>query len=522
MAPALGVTPAGFVVPPLTTTLAGMQSQALQLISPSLDLSSATPDGQLLGIVANQVSSLWELGQIIYNAFNRGDVEGAGLDNLGDLTGTPREGEDYSVVYAVLALAPGTYAASAWDATTGQLESGVLVANVAGAGSQQYANNATLTPASLTGTVSVVSGNTGITFSANQTLDAGTVLVFASQPTVSYQLAAAIDASTSGSLTGQYSGTTTGSTTATPAVIAAMQSVAIGPTPTVNDGTLTEITTAVSGWISVNNPAIGSTPNSSQVQIGEAEENDSAYALRQAQDVADEGGDTADALTAQLLQLGAAQVPPITLQVTVLENTTNAFQNIEGLLMPPHSFTPIIWDGGIGWAEGVGLPLIAQVIYDNTPPGISSFGTQSYTIVDPYLGDQPVSFVIPAEEALYISVVVVPRAGVVWANLESAIQEALVAAAVAPTPSTGIPPVGQLLPGQPVLGSQISAVIMSVPGVLDIKTGLVGGLTVPLLTFGFAPSPINGQPITLVASQIPTISAATVATNVLIGMGAYP
>src|ERR1700727_2144990 len=116
--PAYGATPAGFVVKPLAAILGEMQAQVLANIDPAYDLSPQTPDGQILGIVANAAASNWELLQICYNQFNREDVEGAGLDNLGDLVGVPRAGETFSQIYVNLvfgsATVAGTYVAGAF------------------------------------------------------------------------------------------------------------------------------------------------------------------------------------------------------------------------------------------------------------------------------------------------------------------------------------------------------------------------------------------------------------------------
>jgi hypothetical protein len=63
--------------------------------------------------------------------------------------------------------------------------------------------------------VGVTNGSPDITFAANQTLAAGTPLVFASQPNVTYFLEAAVTAGTAGVLTQNYSGTTNSATFAT-------------------------------------------------------------------------------------------------------------------------------------------------------------------------------------------------------------------------------------------------------------------------------------------------------------------
>ena len=96
--PAFGATQAGFVVKPLASILADLQQAVWDAIDPNLDLSPQTPDGQMLGIIANALAAQWELAQIAYNQYNREDAEGASLDNIGDLTGTPRETATYSQV----------------------------------------------------------------------------------------------------------------------------------------------------------------------------------------------------------------------------------------------------------------------------------------------------------------------------------------------------------------------------------------------------------------------------------------
>lgn len=59
----------------------------------------------------------------------------------------------------------------------------------------------------LAGTVTLTNASASITFSTAQTLAAGAVLIFSDQPTMTYKLAAAVAASTSGTLDRLYSGT---------------------------------------------------------------------------------------------------------------------------------------------------------------------------------------------------------------------------------------------------------------------------------------------------------------------------
>ncbi len=70
-------------------------------------------------------------------------------------------------------------------------------------------------PLVLAGTVSVTNGSTVITFSQNQTLAAGSIVTFGSQPGVPYFIATALTAGTVGALTSNYLGVTNAATTTT-------------------------------------------------------------------------------------------------------------------------------------------------------------------------------------------------------------------------------------------------------------------------------------------------------------------
>ena len=490
--PAYGSSAAGFVSKPLSAILSDMQNDVLATIDPAFDLSPDTPDGQMLGIVANQAAQGWELAQIAYNQFNREDVEGAGLDNIGDLTGSPRESGSFSQVYMNLTVDPGSFTAFPYA-------SGSLLFNVAGSSSFTFTNAATITSAMLAGSTL-----------ANILFQAST----------------------------------------------------IGPTSTVNPGTLTVITTPVTGLLSGTNPEGLS-------QMGNDAELDTAYAPRQEADLAAEGSCTMNATAAALNKLGAAQTPPVTLIVNVLENPENFSQVLDGVTVPAHRYAPYVYAptnpdwlfvplGGtahvingsatvtfsapqsLAFGQllsfdsqpdisyyaaaatsssttctltteyngtttvaanatqlGIGAPLIAQVIYDNKPAGIKSFGTTGVDIDDPIFGPQLQSYSIPTEVPVYFAIQVAVRTGVTFSTVQAAIAAAMVAAAVAPTPGSGVPPVGQLAPGASVIGSQFTAICQNVPGVVDVQ----------VMKFDITPSPTNTAPLSFPATQVPTIPA---------------
>jgi len=433
--PAYGATQAGFVVKPLASILADLQQAVWDAIDPNLDLSPQTPDGQMLGIIANALAAQWELAQIAYNQYNREDAEGASLDNIGDLTGTPRETATYSVVSCTCVFG-GT--------SSTPFAAGALVANVKGQPGQQYANLYPVIPSSTT--------LTGVLF----------------------------------------------------------ESATIGEVPAVNDGTLDTITTPVSSpvtWVSINNPG-----PASQVAVGTNEELDAAYMLRQVEELAAEGTCNPSATASALLKLAADQAPPIQLSVQVIENTTDSATMVQGVQLPPHTYMVILYENDqLGWLNGPqGGPLVGAAIYNNKPAGITSFGTVPQTITDPVLGTIVVYWTAPTQLPLYVSATVVPAPTYKgsFTTLQAAVQAALIAASQQQTPANGFPAPGQLVPGSAVVGSQLEAVIMGVPGVFDVQA----------LTFGFGSSPTNTAPLVLTAAQIATLAAG----NIIVTQGSYP
>jgi hypothetical protein len=206
----------------------------------------------------------------------------------------------------------------------------------------------------------------------------------------------------------------------------------------------------------------------------------------------------------------------------VLENTSAVQVTTGAVVLPPHSYAVVVYDP-TGWADptttppGAGVALIGAVIYANKPAGIATVGPVSVPVVDPVLGIQVVNYVYPTAAPLYIVMYVVPRPGVVFATLQLAIEAALVAAAVAPNLTGGIPPLGQLTPGGRVVGAQLEAVVMGVPGVYDIYgPGQQGSpIAFDFITRAPPPStwsspPTNIKPLAPTAVQVATIDPAKI------------
>ena len=85
-----GVTEKGFVRKPLSVIIDSLNSRFTAAFGSTFDVSPESPDGQVIGIVGNEISLLWEQGQYAFNSYRPGAVEGVGLDSVCELTNTRR------------------------------------------------------------------------------------------------------------------------------------------------------------------------------------------------------------------------------------------------------------------------------------------------------------------------------------------------------------------------------------------------------------------------------------------------
>jgi hypothetical protein len=154
-----GVTPAGFVAQPIQSILADLQAAWLADVDPVADFSSTTPEGQWLGILANRYAAIWALAEASWNAYQRDEVEGAGLDNLGDLIGIPREGPSFTQVTATLTL----------DPSLAPYPAGTLIANVVGTPALTFSNLGDVVA------IDIVAGVASVTMQATTDGPTGTI-----------------------------------------------------------------------------------------------------------------------------------------------------------------------------------------------------------------------------------------------------------------------------------------------------------------------------------------------------------
>lgn len=130
-------------------------------------------------------------------------------------------------------------------------------------------------------------------------------------------------------------------------------------------GTLTEITTPAAGLNSVTNPL--------DAIVGRNLEKDEDLRVRRVEELAQQGGSTADALRAELEAYRDAEDAAPIISACVLENVSDA-TDANGL--PPHSFEAVIWDGPGQDADNTA---VSEIIRNNRPAGIRAFGSLGTT-----------------------------------------------------------------------------------------------------------------------------------------------
>jgi Baseplate J-like protein len=103
-----GWTPNGYVAPTTQEIANDISTSIIAAIDPNLDTSPDQPMGQVIGIFANQLSSLWELGATVTSQMDPDQAEGELLDGLCALTGSRRRTATYSNCEVTLQISATT------------------------------------------------------------------------------------------------------------------------------------------------------------------------------------------------------------------------------------------------------------------------------------------------------------------------------------------------------------------------------------------------------------------------------
>lgn len=85
-----GVTDKGFVRKPLSVILDSINSKFIGAFGDTFDISPESPDGQVIGIVSDEIYQCWNQAELVFNAYRPGAMQGIGLDNICELSNTIR------------------------------------------------------------------------------------------------------------------------------------------------------------------------------------------------------------------------------------------------------------------------------------------------------------------------------------------------------------------------------------------------------------------------------------------------
>jgi uncharacterized phage protein gp47/JayE len=102
------LTSAGFTAKTLTECLEEINNDLLALVDTELDTSADEPAGQIAGAFVKPNAEVWELLQVVVDAWNPENAEGALLEAMSLITGTRRIPQAKSTITETCTLAIGT------------------------------------------------------------------------------------------------------------------------------------------------------------------------------------------------------------------------------------------------------------------------------------------------------------------------------------------------------------------------------------------------------------------------------
>lgn len=443
--------------------------------------------GQLKVLIVDEYSELWDLGGAIYAAFNPNSATAAQLDSVCSLTGTLREGEQFSSVTAYCLGTYGTLLPVGRLATT--TNSNIVYEST-------FAATINISPIDWEPSSSFLVGD--IVFNSGSMYfctGAGTSAVSGGPSGLG-------NAIVDGSCTWCFLGAAVDGVTCYVAVT--FEAVAAGPVNALA-GSLATITTPVAGWQSICNPLDG-TP-------GAAVESDPALRARRDFEAASSGNATVDAIRAALLSLNQSSIDPTHVplkSVTMLHNDGDV---VDANGLPPHSFEAICYYGAND------IPAtdqdIANTIWATGGGGVATFGNQTSTVVDSQGDNQTVKWSKPDEVSIYV-VFTVEFDPTIWtgssavALVEASAMSAFIGFAQGFPPSRSV----RVAPLSASLFDSPSAVKTNPDGTftpnLDppATASSMSGITdVTPFYIGTSPSPVTGTAISIGVRQIAQFSS---------------
>lgn len=472
---AYGVTPEGFVAKPATVIKAELDED---LKAGPLGASAGTePDGsiplrsaagQLIAILVDGFSGLWEALQAVYSAFDPHEAEDASLDHVCALVGVERLDAVKSSVDATCCGTPTTI-----------LQVG-RVATVTDTGAR-FASTVEATITALTawasGTAYALGDRRTNASRCYECITAGTSAGSGGPTTTAADI-------TDNTAHWKYIGEGTG---AVDVPFEAEEAGAIGA----NAGDLETIATAVSGWSTVT--------NLEDATLGRLEESNATLRNRREAELGGAGDATAPAIRAAVLAVGENTSTPV-LACIVFQNQT---LTTDGNGLPGKSVEVLVdRDSDDPDAE------IAEAIFNVVGAGIETYGSVSTTVTDEAGNDQTVKYSRPTEVPIYVALEITYDPDV-YPEADVDDNGELVKAAIALWGADY--PIGKDVRSSLVRGAAAFGATEEggdpVPGILDVS----------VCNIGTAPSPVSSATLVIAARSRATFDTSRITVTLTPG-----
>lgn len=463
--PSYGLLPEGFVPKPQTVIKQELDTVykatfGAQLGSePDGSIPADSVAGQRIGLHAERMAELWEVGQALASSFDPDGATGRALDILCAITGTTRNQERRTVGIVALTGDPATL-----------VSAGATVAiPVVGTRFGTDANATLAAVSAWTVNTAYALGDrvkNGVSPSRiYQSIVAGTSALIGSGP--SGTGASIVDASVTWAYVGD----------GTAAVDVAITASDPGPFAALT-GQITSIDSPVSGWLSVRNMA--------DAVVGAYVELDPSLRNRREAELAGRGNGPLPAIRADLLKVGQGTGNAV-VDCVVFENVTDVV-DVNGI--PAHSFEAVVL-GGLD-AD------IRQTIFDTKPAGIRSHGSVSGTVVDSTGIAHTIKFTRPTTYSIWMELDVTYNAATWPLDGVAQIKAAILAAL---TPANGY------TLGKDVTVWGIGTAVDTVPGVLNVTA----------IRVGTAPAPVGTSDIAIGIREVALFDSARILVTAVAG-----
>lgn len=354
-----GVTASGFVRKTLPEIVTELENALKAELGDSIDVGPEGPFGQIIGVMAERYSDLWELGEEVYTGATPDGATGVSQDNVCSITGTVREAARASTVTLAATGTAGTVLAS------GRIVSVVTVGT-------RFLTTAVATIAA----AAAWAGTTGYVV-GNRVKNNSRIYECASPGT------SAGSGGPTGTATGIPDGTCSWNYLGEGVGVIDVEAEAEETGPSNGSArTITVIETPVAGWSSVINPL--------DAELGANIEPDPALRLRREDEIRASGNAALEAVRAALLQVDGVTA------ATVFENVTDT---TDGDGVPPHAIECLVRGGDD--AE------IAAAVFASVAAGIATHGTDTEVVTDSQGIDHTIKFSRPTEKLVYVTLTLI-------------------------------------------------------------------------------------------------------------------